>query len=405
MAERDKLREMARLCRPEVPTLRDKSRWSDTMPPGFQGAAGPDPVPLATAVPVASRVEVSPADPATRLAADQPHSADDEEPHGLLAWLLDLLEDSPYWLASIVFHLVILLLLSMCARPMPEAETTDGFLVLPPETQRVQPIEDLADYEGPSAVEISPVVGGPSAPPADAAAQVFGDPLAVDTAATEHRGRLVVPGADPTGAVVNLELGAFGTGSGSRGDVLSAAGGGGDAALAGRSGGLHGELVAKAGGSPGSERAVAAALKWLAAHQLPDGGWSFQHSLAPACGGQCRNDGSMSEARNAATGLALLPFLGAGQTHRSGRYAACVDHGLQYLLDHLRERSGPAFAERGKRRSAARGADNLHGDSLQDSQRQAGMYSHGIASIALCEAYTCPDLSVTRRWSAGRSWP
>lgn len=56
-------------------------------------------------------------------------------------------------------------------------------------------------------------------------------------------------------------------------------------------------------------RAVAAALRWLAAHQLPDGGWSFHHALAPGCRGKCRNQGDLDEARIAATGLALLPFL------------------------------------------------------------------------------------------------
>ena len=41
-------------------------------------------------------------------------------------------------------------------------------------------------------------------------------------------------------------------------------------------------LVRSAGGSEGSEKAVAAALKWLAAVQLPDGGWNFDHRLGPA---------------------------------------------------------------------------------------------------------------------------
>src|SRR5205823_6099264 len=74
-----------------------------------------------------------------------------------------------------------------------------------------------------------------------------------------------------------------------------------------------------------TEEAIDTGLRWLALHQAADGHWSLhefrQHSrtaplpegeLLPSdkCTGQAKKDDV------AATALALLPFLGAGHTHR-----------------------------------------------------------------------------------------
>ena len=107
------------------------------------------------------------------------------------------------------------------------------------------------------------------------------------------------------------------------------------------------------------------ALEWLAQHQMSDGGWSFDHRKSKGCGNKCRSPGSLPQARNAATGLALLPFLGAGQTHITGKYKKQVKEGLYYL----------------KRKMKV----SPQGGSLSEPGGQ--MYAHGIASIALCEAY------------------
>jgi len=110
--------------------------------------------------------------------------------------------------------------------------------------------------------------------------------------------------------------------------------------------------------------AVAAALKWLAAHQCRDGSWNFDHRRG---GPSQRDPGSLTDATCAATAIALLPFLGAGQTHQSGRYQETVGGGLVYLVRHMkvdRGRATGSFHEPGGR-----------------------MYSHGLAAIALTEAY------------------
>ncbi len=70
-------------------------------------------------------------------------------------------------------------------------------------------------------------------------------------------------------------------------------------------------------------------------------------------------------ARNGATAMALLPFLGAGQTHKEGKYQQTVDRGLAYLVRNMKL-----------------------GNSMGNLSDAGGrMYSHGLAAITLCEAY------------------
>lgn len=73
------------------------------------------------------------------------------------------------------------------------------------------------------------------------------------------------------------------------------------------------------GGAPWSQAAVDRALAWLAREQTNDGSWSF--------------DGTARGDKAAATGAALLPFLGTGCTHRTSKYAKVVGSGVEWLLD------------------------------------------------------------------------
>jgi len=74
---------------------------------------------------------------------------------------------------------------------------------------------------------------------------------------------------------------------------------------------------------------------------------------------------TLAEARVAATSMALLCYLGAGQTHKSGHYKATVKSGLYDLASRMKV--------------------SPQGGSLLEPGGQ--MYSHGLASIVLCEAY------------------
>lgn len=127
------------------------------------------------------------------------------------------------------------------------------------------------------------------------------------------------------------------------------------------------EIAAQNGGSAKTEASVDAALSWLAENQESDGRWDcsmHDGGRETATLGHHRN-GAGAEADTAVTGLAVLAFLAAGHTHLDGEYSENVQRGLEYLL----------------RSQAADG--NLAGDS----RLFARMYCHGIATLALSEAY------------------
>lgn len=121
-------------------------------------------------------------------------------------------------------------------------------------------------------------------------------------------------------------------------------------------------MAGKGGGTRQSEEAVERGLRWLAAHQRDDGSWCFDLGKPP-CNGLCRNSGT-EVSTTAATGLALLPFLGAGYTQLQGEHQETVKRGLYYL--------------------STRAMVTSHGVDLRDG---GNMYSQGIATLALCEAY------------------
>ena len=119
----------------------------------------------------------------------------------------------------------------------------------------------------------------------------------------------------------------------------------------------------EAGGDERKDAAVNAALKWLAAHQCNNGSWNFDQRRG---GPSQANPGTLTQAPRAATGIVILPFLGAGQTHQQGAYQPTVRAGLVYLVRNIKMTRSDlgTFEEPGGR-----------------------MYSHGICSIALAEAY------------------
>jgi hypothetical protein len=122
----------------------------------------------------------------------------------------------------------------------------------------------------------------------------------------------------------------------------------------------------------GKDKAIADGLRWLALHQAPDGRWSLNHfnrtaRTAPLpggrgvvcnCGGQSSRDSDI-----AATAFGVLPFLGAGYTHKAGPqkpdYSKTVNAGLRFLL-------------------TRQGREGSFGTE---------MYANALATIVVCEAY------------------
>ncbi len=165
--------------------------------------------------------------------------------------------------------------------------------------------------------------------------------------------------------------------------------------LASRGGGLEGRrfenrygLALAGGGSKESEAAVEAGLAWMAGHQLKDGSWNFdlEHKV-PQCAGYCRNSGNYTST-TASTGMALLTFLGAGYTHKAGKYQEVVSQGLYYLQDHMIITSrGGDLRDLHAAPEAEAQLDLAGRLELLSPLRRDSMYSHGIATLAMTEAY------------------
>ncbi|NOY30729.1 MAG: terpene cyclase/mutase family protein [Planctomycetes bacterium] len=156
--------------------------------------------------------------------------------------------------------------------------------------------------------------------------------------------------------------------------------------LALRGGGLQGRKIENRrnlalgnGGTAASESAVEKGLAWLAAHQGADGGWRFNLKLCPQCLGECRDSGVL-DTTTAPTGLALLCFLGAGYTQHEGPYQETVSKGLYYLSDRM------VLTDQGGDLRDTSMLDKLS-EEMPSFRKSGDMYSHGIATLALCEAY------------------
>jgi hypothetical protein len=121
------------------------------------------------------------------------------------------------------------------------------------------------------------------------------------------------------------------------------------------------------GATPQTESAVAAALDWLAANQAADGRWDAD---AHGAGRETRTldvdrQGAGARADTGVTALALLALLGNGETHLEGKHRENVQHGLEFLL----------------------GSQADSGSLAGEAELYAAMYCHGMATLALSEAY------------------
>jgi len=265
---------------------------------------------------------------------------------GVTTLLMEILHWMPSWFVSMVVHAVALLVMAMITIPGAVQDAVQQLVVAPGQNEQLEEIEELL-----------------TEPPEDI--NLATDLSPVEVSSNVESSQDISPFNDETAAMASFELDPIGLEHAPQTDLLASVGALSGDAFSGRGSGKE-RMVRTVGGSEGSERAVALALKWLADHQMPDGGWSFEHQKAGGCNGQCRNPGNLADARAAATALALLPFLGAGQTHREGQYAKNVRAGLYYLITNRMKISpeGGSFLENG-----------------------GNMYSHGLAAIVLCEAY------------------
>ncbi len=147
----------------------------------------------------------------------------------------------------------------------------------------------------------------------------------------------------------------------------------------GRSGSTRKKMLAEGGGSSASEAAVGMGLKFLALHQSVDGSWSLNdfgrsYRTEPLPKGKLipYNSDSNTTRNNktAGTAFGLLPFLAAGITNKPSKdninktdYSKGVAMGIRWMI----------------LQQVKSGNDRGYYGGDQ--------YSHGLATIAMCEAY------------------
>lgn len=148
-------------------------------------------------------------------------------------------------------------------------------------------------------------------------------------------------------------------------------------------------LVKEYGGNSASEEAVALALEWIVKHQLPDGGWSFDHRVGDGNFRDSPNPGILNEgvarvyARNGATAMALLPLLGQGHTHLAGKYKKEVRRGIEYLMQKGQPQKG---------------------GSISYYEPGGKFYSHGLCSIVFAEAFAMSQDPLLAPYAQGSLW-
>lgn len=128
------------------------------------------------------------------------------------------------------------------------------------------------------------------------------------------------------------------------------------------------------GGDESTEASVEAGLRWLSLNQEPDGSWNAaRHSAGRETRTMERDRaGTGAKADTAMTGLSLLAFLGAGYTHAEGSYKTQVEAGLRFLIN-----SQMPSGDLAGLKQIGNTSDVFY----------ARMYSHGMAALALAEAY------------------
>lgn len=261
-----------------------------------------------------------------QLTIDAPEP-DPLEPQDLAAAAI---RTAPAWLISFVLHTLILIVLSwiVISRDLPSIISLDATYA---DTLGAQLEDDSLDAP-------MDMMGGEtpsfSLGPAPAL-----DPLASPPMIDPMQGGLL-----PT---ARLETAAIGS------------------ALTGREAGMKRGLLVKYGGTQVTEAAVQRALEWLKRNQRRDGSWSLQ--------GPYSNPG-MTDAKVAATAMALIAFQGAGNTTERGDFQEQVLNGWRALLKE-QDQDGCFY----------------HGGQDQDRP-----YSQGLAMIAVCEIYGMTKSSMFR---------
>lgn len=262
----------------------------------------------------------------------------------------------PSWLISMVVHLVFFLVLLTWV--MPEVDQQRQTLTIN-DAVDAEEIEELVMEEFEPIDEQVLEFDTPPEQPQDA---ILSDEIVMSEFQEEMA------------ATQQIDLSDFADETAPFSDILSEVAGIDGNAVSGRGQAMKTKLLREAGGTGASEEAVVHGIQWIADHQLRDGTWSFDHRRAAKKPGS-KNWGEAGDSPRAATAIALLPYLGSGITHKEGKYKEQVKAGLGALIKLM----------------------EVRGQTGSFHEKEGNMYSHGLASIALCEAYAMTQDNALRQ--------
>ena len=315
----------------------------------------------------------------------QTHEMDGKQP-----FLYALTGQSPWWVVSAMLHVLVIVLAGLVSLAIKPPTLEDEFIAVTtigksPELQQPERApastsvlngDKDADPTSPN----SSVKSDVSVDPEFLKIAKIGDHDEMDTPWLEDKHTM--PGSEDSHLIwqtrdLDSTPGGGGVGGATLADVVGVGGdgsAGSDGGWGGGKGGGFGKdvgighepfghgrtggrmnMVMNRGGSRATENGVAKALRWLAYHQEADGRWDTMKF------------GSGQKTDTAITGMALLAFLGAGNSERSGEYRDNVKRAVGWLTS-KQQASGLVF------------------DPTDAGAHRGIGYPTAIASLALAEA-------------------
>jgi hypothetical protein len=286
-------------------------------------------------------------------------------------YIRDAIKNAPWFVMALMIHVILIAVLSFFYVEHQRAKDLDaGVTVSVAPTRSEAPPEEIEPPEIIDRQAIPKLVDN-NLDPTQAAKDIFiptGDPLPPDEVfqdATENTLR-----GDPT-ALQNLPRGDTTGGSAAGVGKIGHYGTGipdvqGGWKLGSRFGDPRGgkQGTRLQGGGIGTEQALLDALEWLKKHQDPEGRWDSDGFSKNCKGTVCDGPGEGLHDIGV-TGLALLAFLGDGNTLTLGPYRTQVARGVKWLLSQQERESG----------------------LIGEKAGQTYLYNHAIATLALCEAF------------------
>ncbi|MFG0288801.1 MAG: prenyltransferase/squalene oxidase repeat-containing protein [Rhodopirellula sp. JB044] len=245
--------------------------------------------------------------------------------------------DAPEWMVSLVFHVVVLLILAL----LTTSPETVGRIVI---TMQQGDVDgnldaDLTEFDL-DPVEMPDAEIDDDFEDTQLSEQVFDLDTSIDLASLS-----------PSMNAMAMDVAKILDASGASGKIDEPRN-----MFAGRSGPMKQRLLRASGGTKETEEAVKLGLEWLRRNQLKNGSWSLSGPYA---------HGARAENQVSATAMAMLAFMGAGSTHRGGKYKTVLWKAVRWLVKQ-QDRQGFMAARSGEHEK---------------------MYSQAQAMIALCELY------------------